>query len=677
MKNPLRITAVFLAAMLLIFAATLVVLLNFNWNLARPWLNARTSDALGRPFVIAGDLSLSWEKAPSIDPNQGVFGRIPWPHLLAQNIHISHPAALLSDATAEMANIKQIDFSLNPYALLKREIEIPILRVDSPAINLMRNADGRNNWTFSSEAQTSSWQLKLQRIVFSKGRIHLVDAIRHADITADINTLDADPVYGVAWQLHGKLNNEDVSGAGRAGAVLSLQQQTTPYPIMAQLNVGKTRIVVEGTLTKPADLAALDMHLKVSGVSMSKLYAISGIYLPETPPFTTEGHLIGALSTQGSRWRYQSFSGKVGASDIKGSLDYQSKRPRPLLSGTIVSHVLHFADLAPLIGADSNASKARRGDATLQPKDKILPIDPFRTERWRSVDADIKFSADTIIRNKSLPISRLITDVHLQDGVLSLRPLDFGIAGGSISSEITLDGSEKSGKNAIKATMKATARHLHLKQLFPTFKQASSGEINGDASLSAVGNSVASLLGASNGELKLLINQGTVSKLLLEEMGLNIGNVILTTLTGDKPVKLNCMATDFGISHGLMQTHSFIIDTDDAILDIKGNINLAQEQLNLTINTHSRGMRVLSLRAPLYVRGSFKQPSVKVDKGILAMKTGGAIALVILAPIAALMPLIKTGPGEDSECARLLTIARIKPASPPPGKTYPMRSPRN
>ncbi|MHB1618648.1 MAG: AsmA family protein [Sulfuricella sp.] len=80
-----------------------------------------------------------------------------------------------------------------------------------------------------------------------------------------------------------------------------------------------------------------------------------------------------------------------------------------------------------------------------------------------------------------------------------------------------------------------------------------------DASLSSVGNSVASLLGASNGEIKILINQGTVSKLLLEEMGLNIGNVILARLAGDKQVKLNCMATDFGVTHGLMQARSFII----------------------------------------------------------------------------------------------------------------------
>jgi len=102
---------------------------------------------------------------------------------------------------------------------------------------------------------------------------------------------------------------------------------------MAHLRIGQTVIGVEGTLTKPTDLAALDMRLKLSGVSMARLYALSGIVLPETPPFATEGHLIGTLSPHGSRWIYEKFSGKVGSSDIGGSLDYQSKQPAPCCPG--------------------------------------------------------------------------------------------------------------------------------------------------------------------------------------------------------------------------------------------------------------------------------------------------------------------------------------------------------
>jgi hypothetical protein len=686
MNKPLRtkIALAVAAGLVAVPAVALVVLLNFDWNRAKPWLNARTSEALGRPFAITGDLALTWEKpaARPVELDEGWRGVIPWPHWVAQDIHIGNPPDMTAPAPidtsaptppqADMASIRQATFSLNPLALLEKKISIPVLSFDAPVVSLLRGADGKNNWTFRPDDKPSPWQLDLQRVIFSKGSVHLIDAIKHADVTADIDTLDADPSYGVAWHIRGKFNGEAVSGNGKAGAVLSLQHQTRPYPIMAHLRMGQTVIAVEGSLTKPTDLAALDMRLKLSGVSMARLYALSGIVLPETPPFETEGHLIGTLSPHGSRWIYEKFSGKVGSSDIGGSLDYQSKQPRALLSGTVVSHLLHFSDLAPLIGADSNASKAKRGADVVQPADKVLPVEPFRTERWSSIDADIKFSAEKIIREKELPINKLTTHLQLQDGVLSLLPLNFDMAGGNLSSNITLDGSGKAGKNAIKATMKVTVRHLKLKQLFPSTKllQESAGEINGDASLSAVGNSVASLLGASNGEIKTLINQGTVSKLLLEEMGLNIGNVILTRLAGDKQVQLNCMATDFGVTHGLMQTRSFIIDTNDAILSVSGNINLAQEQLDLTINTHSKGLRVFSLRAPIYVRGSFKQPRISVDKGVLAMRAGGAIALAVLAPVAALIPLINAGPGESSECANLLADARVNPVAPPPGKTY-------
>jgi uncharacterized protein involved in outer membrane biogenesis len=252
--------------------------------------------------------------------------------------------------------------------------------------------------------------------------------------------------------------------------------------------------------------------------------------------------------------------------------------------------------------------------------------------------------------------------------VLTLAPLNFDIAGGNLSSNIKLDGSGREGKHAIQATASVTARHIHIKQLFPTIAamQATVGEINGDARLSATGNSVASLLAASNGEVKSMINQGTVSKLLLEQMGLNIGNIILTTLFGDKQVQLNCMATDFGVTNGLMQTRVFVVDTDNAIITATGTINLATEKIDLTLHPETKALRLFSLRSPLYVRGDFNAPHVSVDKGVLAMKAGGAIALGLAAPLAALIPLVNAGPGQASQCARLLADEKVKPVAPPP-----------
>ena len=646
-------------------AIALVILLNYDWNKARPWLNARTSDAIGRPFAINGDLSLTWEK--QLTGKSATWrDHIPWPHLVAKDVHVSNPEGMPARDTA---SVDELSFSLNPFALLHHTIQVPLLQFKSPAVDLLRKPDGSNNWTFHHKEKPSPWTLDLERVVFTKGVVHVADALEKADVTADIDTLDNDPNYGVSWKLRGTFKDAPVTGGGKAGAVLSLKNQDTPFPIKAEFHSGATHVSAEGTVTKPAKLAAVDLRLKLGAPSMARLYNFTGVLLPETPAFTTEGRLIGTLDAKSSRWTYDKFKGKVGGSDIAGHLEFQTGKPRGMLSGTVVSHLLRFSDLGPIIGADSNASKAARGVAPVQPAGKVLPVEKFRTDRWKTVDADVKYSAEQIIRDKELPITKLSTHLVMKAGVLTLNPLNFSVAGGNMVSNIKLDGSGREGKDAIKATAKVTARHLQIKQLFPTIAkmQATVGEVNGDAQLSATGSSVATLLAGSNGEVKTLINQGTVSKLLLEEMGLNVGNIILTKLFGDKDVKLNCMATDFAVTNGLMQTRTFVVDTDEAVITADGTINLSDEQLNLTLRPETKSLRIFSLRAPLHVTGPFNAPRVGIDKGVVALKAGGAIALAtIAAPIAALVPLVNAGPGENSACGQLLAAARVKPVAPPP-----------
>jgi uncharacterized protein involved in outer membrane biogenesis len=668
----LRRTRIALAAAGVLVAVpvvAVVVLMNYDWNQARPWLNDKIGEAIDRPFAIRGDLALTWQSQGHGDAGRSWSDYLPLPHLVAQDVHIGNPAGMR--APAEMAGVGRFAFFIELLPLLQHRISIPVLRFDQPVVLLQRDADGKNNWTFKPADKPSPWQLDLQRVVFTKGTLHYIDAMTHVDAVAEVDTINADPTYGVSWTVRGKWNGQNISGGGKAGAVLSLRQQSVPYPLAANLDVGGTSIAVEGTLTKPSALAAIDMRLKVSGPSMARLYGLTGVLLPETPPFATEGHLTGNLGAHASHWLYDRFTGRVGNSDIEGRLDFQTGQPRPLLTGAVQSKLLQFSDLGPLIGADSNASKQARGVEPVQPGNRVLPVEKFRTERWTALDADVGFKAQRITRDKDLPIANLDTMIHMKDGVLSLTPMNFDIAGGRFTSNIKLDGSGRLNPNAIRAELKASARKLKLKQLFPRIEemQATVGEVNADLSLSATGNSVAGLLGSSNGELKGVINEGSVSKLLLEEMGLNIGNVVLTKVIGDKQVKLNCMVTDFSVTNGLMQSRLFVVDTSDATINVAGTVNLDNEKMDLTLRPDAKGLRVISLRAPIYVRGTFKDPDVSVDKGVLALRAGGALALAVMAPVAAILPLVNAGPGETTGCEALLARQGGTPVAPPPGQT--------
>lgn len=646
----------------------ILVLLTFDWNRAKPWLNDKVSNAIERPFAIRGKLAVHWEQPARAMAPQARTWRdwLPWPHLYADDVHIGNPGWM---PQRDMASLHQVSFSLNPFALLAHRISVPVLRVDNPQVELLRADETHDNWTFKHEQKPSRWHLDLQRIVLSKGVLMVDDAVSKTKATATIDTLDNDPNYGIEWTVTGSYNDAPVGGGGKAGAVLSLENQDAPFPIQADMHSGPNRIAVEGTITRPARLEGVDLHLKLAGASLARLYAFTHVLLPETPAFSTEGHLVGKLGQGNSHWTYSNFTGKVGSSDIGGTLTFQTGKPRPRLTATVVSHELLFSDLGPAIGADSNANKEKRGVAPVQPAGKKLPVERFRIERWKALDADVHFRGDRVIRNKNLPISKLSTHLVMKDGVLTLAPLDFGFAGGLLRNTVKLDGS--SGKT-IKATVDVQARHLQIKQMFPAvqnIRQATIGELNGDAKLTAVGDSVADMLAHSNGELKTLVEQGTVSKLLMEEMGLNIGSIVVTKLFGDKTVQLNCMATDFDVADGILKTRTFVADTDEARVEVKGTVNLQTEQMDLNLDPRTKGLRLFSLRSPLYLRGTFAKPDIGIDKKVLALKAGSALALGAIAAPAALIPLINTGPGKNSNCAKLLTLASTPPKAPPPGVT--------
>jgi uncharacterized protein involved in outer membrane biogenesis len=659
-----------LATLIAIPVIAIIFILTFDWNKARPWLNAKVSEAIERPFAIRGNLAVEWEvpakrMAPS---DRHLRDWLPWPHLIANDVHVGNPAAMKQ---MDMARVRQFSFSLNPFGLLHHTIGIPVLRFDSPYVELQRTDATHYNWAYKKkDDKESKWELDLERVVLTDGVLRVVDSVTKADVTAHIRTLDNDAKYGIGFKVDGSYNGAPVTGGGKVGQVLSLKDQNTPYPVQADMRSGQSRIAVEGTVTSPAKLAAVDLQLTLAGRSMARLYNFTGITLPETPAFSTSGHLKGELDREYGRWTYENFKGKVGDSDIGGKLVYEGGKPRGKLSGNVATQQLLFSDLAPLIGGDSNESKKARGVDTVQPGGKVLPVEEFRTERWKAIDADVRYTAEKIRRDKTLPINKLSTHLIMKDGVISLAPLDFGVAGGTLRSTIRLDGSGAKG-NTIAATAKVAARHIQIKQLFPTIEkmQATVGQINGDAQLSATGTSVAALLGSSNGEVKALVSEGTISKMLLEMAGLNVGNIVVTKLFGDKTVQLNCLAADFDVNKGVAQSNVFVVDTEEAIISVGGTVNLANEQLDFTIKPETKALRLFTLRAPLYVRGPFSKPDVSVDKKTLALKAGGAAVLAtVAAPVAALLPLINTGPGEQSPCGRLVALAKEKPTAPPPGK---------
>jgi len=664
-----------LASLVVLLAALVVIIAFFDWNRIKPSLNAKVSEELNRPFAINGNLAVIWQREPE---EGGWRAWVPWPHVVAQDLSLGNPDW---SKKPQMVTLKRVELRISPLALLAQRLVIPRIDLTEPNADLQRLADGRANWTFKFDpkdpnAEPSNWVVDIGAIGFDKGHVILDDQNLKTQLDLIIDPLGkpipfsdivgnkaaktasekgaAPQDYAFALKVKGQYHGQTLAGEGKVGGLLALQDAARPFPLQAKMKIADTRVELAGTLTDPLNLGALDLRLKLAGTSLGNLYPLTGITLPDTPPYETDGHLIAKLQEAGGAvFRYEEFNGKIGQSDIHGSLVYVASQPRPKLSGSLVSNQLLFADLAPLIGADSNTEQKARGGESKQPADKVLPVEEFKTERWRVMDADVEFTGKRIVHSEKLPFNDLYTHLILTDGVLSLEPLRFGVAGGNLDAQIRLNGRTE----PLEGRAKLTARKFKLKQLFPTFElmKTSFGELNGDADITGRGNSVAKLLGTANGNLKLLINDGAISRELMELAGLNVGNYVVGKIFGDKEVKINCAAADFDIQAGLATTRLFVFDTENAIVYIDGTANMATEQLDLTITPESKGWRVISLRSPLYVRGKFIKPDAGVKAVPLMLRGAGMVALgVLAAPAAGLLALIAPSAGEPNQCAPLL-----------------------
>jgi uncharacterized protein involved in outer membrane biogenesis len=226
---------------------------------------------------------------------------------------------------------------------------------------------------------------------------------------------------------------------------------------------------------------------------------------------------------------------------------------------------------------------------------------------------------------------------------------------------------------------------LKLQQLFPKLEgmKRSLGELNGDAALSGTGNSVAALLGTATGETKLLINDGVISSSLMELAGLNVGNYVVAKLFGDEEVPINCAAADVNLKDGLATPGLFVFDTENALVNISGSVDFKSEKMDLDITPHSKGLRIISLRSPLYVAGTLKDPKAGVKVAPLAARGAGMLVLgAVLTPAAGLLALIvPSNNSTANQCATMLQEIQKAPKAPAnpkaaPAKPAPPRSQR-
>ena len=638
----------------LIAIAVAVFFALFTWDWFRGPLARVLSARTGRQVTIQGHLHVhpfSWEPWASVD-----------------GVRIGNPGWLGGGKT-QMANLGKTTVQVKLLPLLRGHVELPLVDIEHPDLALYADKTGRNNWTLGKGNGKGAKLPPIQRFVVNQGRLKIDDVQRKLRFNGTVTTTEnAGTSSAQAFRLEGdgSLNAAPFRAHVTGGPLVHVQKDR-PYPFDMDIHAGATHIVAHGSVTKPFDFGHLQTTATVTGRDLADLYLLSGIVLPNTPAYSLAGHVVRDEST----YKVTDFAGRIGRSDLHGALAVEKVKERRFLRGDLRSHVLDVTDLGAIFGGPqagkAPAEEAAAGHAQVS-TGHILPNTTLDVRRIRSMDADVRYRAESVKATSRLPLRAVGLHLTLDHGLLRLNPVEFTMPHGLVAGRVRLDA-----RGAVPIShVDFSVSNMRMEDILPRFQGASpiDGPLEARATLTGAGDTVHKAAASSNGRVMIAVPGGTMRKSLAELMGVNVVPGLFELLKKDpKQTPVRCAVVDFNVSHGIMSVRRFVLDTGVVVTDGSGSINLGSETLNMKIQGHTKKPRLVRIIAPFDVTGSLIKPHMKIEAGPAIAQAGAAVGLgALLSPVAAILPFLAPGGAHDADCAGLLAQARA--AGAPVGRAH-------
>lgn len=619
---------------------------------------SKGSTALGRDFAIDGPVTIDWDwTTPFIHINKIRIGNMP------------------GSKEPNMIAIDEVNFHIKMWKLLEGQLNLPDIVLNKPHIVLEELDADHKNWEFpglSKANAVSHAALPTRRsnfpilglLTIHDGLLIYHDATKNLSVQLNIDTANAGGGEKAAFTIsgNGDLQNKPFEIKAQGGSLAMLRNSHAVYPLNLHIAMGATKIDVDGTFTDPVQMEGIDTTLDLSGANLADLFYLTEIPLPPTPTYKLSGH----LTKKGDLWTFEKFQGKVGGSDLEGDLSYDTSGQRGYMKAVLTSQLLDMKNLAGFVGGKSSVKETPQTKAAEAKKDdtqkRVLPDVSLDLTRLRATDMDVDFKAAQVLQ-PGLPMNDMDVGFHLKDGVLRLDPFDFGVANGKISGSLVLDGRTDTPRVQTDLSL----QRLSLKQFFTDtrFAPLAEGFIGGHFKVDGQGHSLAEVLASSNGHITLLMSGGSISRLIVDAAGLDLGHATPLLLDQDKPTGIRCMVGDFDVKDGMLNSDAFVFDTTASNINGEAHVNLRDESINAKIESHPKRASVAAL-TPIVVGGHLAGPSIGLDPKEEGARVGAAAVLsAFLTPLAGIIPFIELGLGKDSDCKGLIEAAREHQAATP------------
>jgi uncharacterized protein involved in outer membrane biogenesis len=614
----------------------------WDWNWFRGPVGRLASARMHREVTITGDLDVnlwSWQPRATID-----------------GLRIADPKWA---GPGDMADIDRLAVRIRLIPLLTGHLDVRLLRFERPRVRLYRDVGGRATWDFSDGKDTAPLRLPpIHRFVIRNGQLNYRDDQRKLSFSGSINAREVQGrlIRGFEMVGAGALNRQPFHLQVTGGPLLNIDRDK-PYPFDADIRAGQTFVTAKGAVPKPFDLGHFYMDTTARGPDLEELYDLTGVPLPDTPPY----NLHGRLTRDDRLFRITGLGGRVGSSDLAGSLSVDGSGKRPLLKAELRSRSLDFRDLGALFGGapvhSQVASPQQVATAqALKAQQRLLPDATLKTDRIRAIDADVDYRA-TSIHNAPINIRAGSVRVKLDAGVLNADPLLLDLPQGRIAGNVRLDARKATPVTDLDLRLS----NAQLEQIVPLHLgrgQPFTGAVVGRARLRGSGDSVHKAFANANGEVMVAIPSGEIRQAFAELMGVNVTKG-LGLLSSDKTTPIRCGVAHFQARGGVFNADHIVFDTGPVLVTGSGTMNMDSERMDFKVQGHPKKLRLMHLILPITASGPMLSPHIGVQPGAAIAQGGIAVALgTFLSPLAAILPFIDPGLAKDANCGALIGEAR-------------------
>ena len=636
-----------------VILAVVIFVLLFQWNWLRGPLARAISGRIHRPVAITGNLVVHpWSWSPTATVNGLVIGNPAWAG--------PAPMAKLPSLTVQM--------KILPF-IFRGKMILPLVEADSPRIALERDASGRVNWNFSQNPKAKPILPAIGHLVIRDGAVRYADArgrLNFAGVITSNETVSGASRGTFLLQGTGTLNGAAFRARVGGGPLINIDPNR-PYDFTASLEGQETHLTVSGAVTHPFNLAGISGRFSVQGEDLADLYRLTSIALPNSPPYD----LKAGFARNGKYYALRHMVGRVGQSDLTGSVSIDDSTGRPFVRADLASRLVRAADLvavvggAPKKGTPGALSPAEKiAAAKLQAEHRLLPDATLDASRIRGMDAKVFYKA-TMVEAGKVPIRDLRLGVTLDHSLLTINPLQMALSQGQLAGTIRIDARRKLQTNAIDLRL----TNAQLVNLLPPKGGAPSieGGVWARARLTGTGNSVRSAAATANGTVTLVMPGGKVRKTIADMLNLDLGRTAIALITKNKQdTPVRCGVADFRARNGVLTADEMMLDTGLVQVRGSGDIDLRNETVNLRLQGKPKKITLVRLDAPITVTGMLASPKIGVDIIKAAPQAVLAVALgVFAAPLAAILPFVAPGLAKNADCAALESGASQQGVTPP------------